>query len=169
MTQEHKRHQSFPLRLPLKIWQRANDLVDREGLSLNHFIGLAVAEKISRLDQGQFWASTKELARLVSSVSRPKSTNATGSHGRPLLTAREQQVLHLLADGRSNYELATVLKVSKHTIKNHLFSNPRPEVPPVIATRLRGNGLNGWSSARPAYNLGGFASKWRCRVGAPVL
>jgi DNA-binding NarL/FixJ family response regulator len=35
---------------------------------------------------------------------------------------RERQVLHLLSDGRSNDELATVLKVSKSTIKNHLFS-----------------------------------------------
>jgi DNA-binding NarL/FixJ family response regulator len=122
MTQEHKRHQSFPLRLPPKIRQRANDLAHRERVSLNHFIGLAVAEKISRLDQGQIWASTKQLAHLVSSVSRPKPADATGSHGRPLLTAREQQVLHLLADGLSNYELATVLTVSKHTIKNHLFS-----------------------------------------------
>jgi DNA-binding CsgD family transcriptional regulator len=121
MTQEYKRRQSFPLRLPPKIWQRANDLADREGLSLNHFIGLAIAEKISRVDQGQIWASTKQLTRLVSSISRPESTDATGSHGRPL-TARERQVLHLLADGRSNDELATVLNVSKHTVKNHLFS-----------------------------------------------
>jgi DNA-binding NarL/FixJ family response regulator len=38
-----------------------------------------------------------------------------------LLTAREQQVLHLLADGLSNLELATVLRLSEHTVKNHLF------------------------------------------------
>jgi DNA-binding NarL/FixJ family response regulator len=57
----------------------------------------------------------------VSSVSRLKSTDVTDSKGRPLLTVREQQVLHLLADGLSNYELATVLKLSEHTIKNHLF------------------------------------------------
>jgi len=71
--------------------------------------------------QGQIWASNEQLAHLVSSVCRPKSTDVTDSHGRPLLTAREQQVLHLLADGLSNHELATVLKLSEHTIKNHLF------------------------------------------------
>ena len=71
--------------------------------------------------QGQIWASNEQLAYLVSSVSRPKSTDVTDSKGRPLLTAREQQVLHLLADGLSNYELATVLRLSEHTIKNHLF------------------------------------------------
>jgi DNA-binding NarL/FixJ family response regulator len=71
--------------------------------------------------QGQIWSSNEQLAHLVSSVSRPKSTDVTDSHGKPLLTAREQQVLHLLADGLSNYELATVLRLSEHTIKNHLF------------------------------------------------
>src|SRR5882724_10706078 len=103
MPQEFKRRQSFPLRLPPKIRQRANEIADREGLSLNHFIALAVAEKISRTHQGQIWTSTEQLAHLVSSVSRPKSTDVTGSHGTTLLTSREQQVLHLLADSLSNY------------------------------------------------------------------
>jgi predicted HicB family RNase H-like nuclease len=43
MAQERKRHQSFPLRLPPSILQRANDLAHREGLSLNHFISLREA------------------------------------------------------------------------------------------------------------------------------
>jgi len=80
-----------------------------------------LCKSIRCVHQGQIWASNEQLAHLVSSVSRPKSTDVTDSHGRPLLTAREQQVLHLLADGLSNYELATVLKLSEHTIKNHLF------------------------------------------------
>jgi DNA-binding NarL/FixJ family response regulator len=80
-----------------------------------------LCKSIRSVYQGQIWASNEQLAHLVSSVSRPKSTDVTDSHGKPLLTAREQQVLHLLADGMSNYELATVLRLSEHTIKNHLF------------------------------------------------
>jgi DNA-binding NarL/FixJ family response regulator len=64
--------------------------------------------------QGQIWAKNELLAHLVSSLSHPRSTNV-------ILTTREQQVLHLLSDGLSNSELATVLKLSEHTIKNHLF------------------------------------------------
>ena len=71
--------------------------------------------------QGQIWAKNELLAHLVSSLSHPKSTNVIDRHGKPLLTTREQQVLHLLSDGLSNSELATVLKLSEHTIKNHLF------------------------------------------------
>jgi DNA-binding NarL/FixJ family response regulator len=71
--------------------------------------------------QGQIWAKNELLAHLVSSLSHPKSTNVIDRHGKPLLTTREQQVLHLLSDGLSNSELAAVLKLSEHTIKNHLF------------------------------------------------
>ncbi|WP_158944180.1 response regulator transcription factor [Granulicella sp. S190] len=71
--------------------------------------------------QGQIWAKNELLVHLVSSLSHPKSTNVIDRHGKPILTTREQQVLHLLSDGLSNSELATVLKLSEHTIKNHLF------------------------------------------------
>jgi len=84
MTLEYKRHRDFPLRLPLSIFEQASEIAHREGLSLNHFIGLAVAEKISRLDQGEIWASNKQLSRLVSSVSRPKSADATDPQDKPL-------------------------------------------------------------------------------------
>jgi hypothetical protein len=40
---------TFPLRLPLTMRHEAGDLAHREGLSLNQFISLAVAEKITRL------------------------------------------------------------------------------------------------------------------------
>src|SRR5258708_34315233 len=80
-----------------------------------------LCKSIRCVHQGQIWASNEQLAYLVSSVSRLKSTDVTDSKGRPLLTVREQQVLHLLADGLSNYELATVLRLSEHTVKNHLF------------------------------------------------
>src|SRR3979490_3312132 len=80
-----------------------------------------LCKSVRCVHEGQIWASHEQLAYLVSSVSRPKSTDVTDSHGRPLLTAREQQVLHLLADGVSNFELTKEFKMSEHTIKNHLF------------------------------------------------
>jgi hypothetical protein len=41
---------AFPLRLPTSLKDAAHDLAQRDGISLNHFITLAVAEKISRLE-----------------------------------------------------------------------------------------------------------------------
>ena len=51
MAKENARLGSFPLRLPHSMRRQANDLAHREGLSLNQFISLAVAEKITRLEQ----------------------------------------------------------------------------------------------------------------------
>jgi hypothetical protein len=41
---------AFPLRLPASLKDIAQDLAEEDGISLNHFITLAVAEKISRLE-----------------------------------------------------------------------------------------------------------------------
>jgi predicted HicB family RNase H-like nuclease len=41
---------SFPLRLAASLKDRAKLLATRDGVSLNHFISLAVAEKVSRLE-----------------------------------------------------------------------------------------------------------------------
>lgn len=49
MDQEQKRKQSFLLRLPVSVRQQATEIAREEGTSLNHFISLAVAEKISRM------------------------------------------------------------------------------------------------------------------------
>ena len=51
MTQEYKRHQSFPLRICPSIRQQASDLAHLDGISLNHFISLAMAEKIVRMEK----------------------------------------------------------------------------------------------------------------------
>ena len=51
MTSVRKHHRTFPLRLPLSLRATANDLAQKDGTSLNHFISVAVAEKVSRLEQ----------------------------------------------------------------------------------------------------------------------
>ena len=54
-----KRHQSFPLRLSPSTRQQANEYAKQEGISLNHFISLAVAEKVSRLEHDSFMSQQK--------------------------------------------------------------------------------------------------------------
>jgi predicted DNA-binding protein len=51
MSDEYFRRQTFPLRLSPSMRHQANDLAHREGISLNHFVSLAIAEKISRMEQ----------------------------------------------------------------------------------------------------------------------
>jgi hypothetical protein len=54
-----KRHQSFPLRLSPSIRLQAGEFAKKEGISLNHFISLAVAEKLSRLEHESFLSQQK--------------------------------------------------------------------------------------------------------------
>ena len=50
MNVDEKRRMTFPLRLAISLKDMANILAQKDGVSLNHFISLAVAEKISRLE-----------------------------------------------------------------------------------------------------------------------
>ena len=48
MTSKAGKAAAFPLRLPVTMRRELNALAKREGISINHFISLAVAEKIVR-------------------------------------------------------------------------------------------------------------------------
>jgi predicted HicB family RNase H-like nuclease len=49
MTSSNKSYaNSFPLRLPRSLKAAAKLMAERDGISLNHFISLAVAEKVER-------------------------------------------------------------------------------------------------------------------------
>jgi DNA-binding NarL/FixJ family response regulator len=70
---------------------------------------------------GQVWANSDQLDRLLRSLSHPRSMIVANVMGDLLLSQREEQVLQLLADGLSNRDIAKTLKLSEHTVKNHLF------------------------------------------------
>jgi hypothetical protein len=48
-----RRKQCFLLRLPNSLREQATQIAQEEGTSLNYFIGLALAEKISRMQQSR--------------------------------------------------------------------------------------------------------------------
>ena len=50
MCDSKKPRVSFPLRLAASLKERAEKLAAIDGVSINHFINLAVAEKVSRLE-----------------------------------------------------------------------------------------------------------------------
>jgi hypothetical protein len=51
MDEASRRKQSFLLRLPTTLRESAGMIAQSEGISLNHFISIAVAEKLSRMEQ----------------------------------------------------------------------------------------------------------------------
>jgi hypothetical protein len=69
---EPKRVLSFPLRLGPSVRQQAGDLAHNEGISLNHFISLAVAEKISRMEHESWMRQQAKAATQAPPVIRPQ-------------------------------------------------------------------------------------------------
>jgi hypothetical protein len=68
---EQKRVLSFPLRLCPSVRHQATDLARQEGISLNHFISLAVAEKISRMEH-ETWLRQQGKANSPGLFGQPK-------------------------------------------------------------------------------------------------
>jgi DNA-binding NarL/FixJ family response regulator len=106
---------------------------------------------------GQVWANSEQLEQLLRSLSHPRALKVTNLMGDSLLSQREEQVLHLLADGLSNRDLAKTLKLSEHTVKNHLFrifdklgvSNRMEAVLYAISQREQKN----WPSRAPSSSV----------------
>jgi DNA-binding NarL/FixJ family response regulator len=77
---------------------------------------------ISRVTEGQVWADSAQLHYLLEAFAgRIEQPDAPQERGLSLLTAREETVVRLVAEGMGNREIAAQLNLSEHTVKNHLF------------------------------------------------
>ena len=66
---------------------------------------------------GSIWAPRKVLARLIEDrrIREPRRSSGVSA-----FTAREVEVLRLLVSGRSNRDIASVLKIDESTVKAHV-------------------------------------------------
>ena len=71
--------------------------------------------------RGQVWANSQQLLYLLEALSAAIPSRITDVKGKILLTRREEEIASLVADGLKNREIAQHLKLSEHTVKNHLF------------------------------------------------
>jgi DNA-binding NarL/FixJ family response regulator len=76
---------------------------------------------ISRVHAGQIWATSAELAYVMEAFSSYAPLRVVNLDGDGLLSAREEDVVRLVAGGLSNRDIAHELALSEHTVKNHLF------------------------------------------------
>jgi len=70
---------------------------------------------------GQLWASSQELEWVMQALAEREPTRVVNAIGMPLLTARQEQIVRMVAEGMPNTEISTKLHLSEHTVKNHLF------------------------------------------------
>lgn len=71
---------------------------------------------------GQSLLSPQVAAVLLERLREAMPANDLPDDVVPKLTAREQEVLSLIAAGRENAEIAELLVISQHTVKNHVSS-----------------------------------------------
>lgn len=66
-------------------------------------------------------ASGEQLGFLLEALRNSSSLRSLGPDGLSLLSDREQEVVRYVAEGIGNQEIARRMKLSPHTVKNHLF------------------------------------------------
>jgi DNA-binding CsgD family transcriptional regulator len=71
--------------------------------------------------EGQVWATSREIRIALDALSSAPTIRALNAGALSLLSQRELQVVHHLAEGLTNREIGVRLGLSRHTIKNYLL------------------------------------------------
>ena len=80
-----------------------------------------LARCICCVHQGQVWANSEELRHVLDALRASQPMKMFDAHAEALLSKREQEVVCCVAEGLSNREIASRLKLTEHTVKNYLF------------------------------------------------
>ncbi len=73
------------------------------------------------VSRGQVWANSQQLNYVMDALVSGAAGRVADARGQFLLTRREDEVCSLVAEGLKNREIAKLLNLSEHTVKNHLF------------------------------------------------
>jgi two-component system, NarL family, nitrate/nitrite response regulator NarL len=76
---------------------------------------------VRHVHQGEIWANSHYLSIAVGALASSPTVRAVNAEGMNLLSERELQVVHCLAEGLTNREIAERMNLSQHTVKNYLF------------------------------------------------
>jgi DNA-binding NarL/FixJ family response regulator len=76
---------------------------------------------IHRVHSGEVWLNNQQMQYLIEANLQVPSLRVVDAGGLKLLTAREEQVVALVADGLANREIARELNLTENTVKKYLF------------------------------------------------
>ncbi len=81
----------------------------------------SLSKCIRMVHKGQIWASNEDIEHLINALTQTKPLQLNDPAGIPLLTRREEEVVHLVADGLKNREIALQLHVKEHSVRNYIY------------------------------------------------
>jgi DNA-binding NarL/FixJ family response regulator len=81
----------------------------------------ALCRCITVVHSGQFWANTEQMEYMVEALSSSAPSRVVNAKGEGLLTARENQVVNLVAEGAGNREISSHLGITENTVKKSLL------------------------------------------------
>ena len=81
----------------------------------------ALSKCIRVVHKGQIWASNEDVEHVINALTQTKPIQLNNPDGMPLLTRREEEVVHLIADGLKNREIALKLQIKEHSIRNYIY------------------------------------------------
>jgi two-component system nitrate/nitrite response regulator NarL len=90
------------------------------GYVLKDINGSDLAQAVRLLGQGESYVSPVLAAELLTRAPPSHASAAQATDGFAHLTPREEQILSILSNGRSNKEIGNTLALSEKTIKHHV-------------------------------------------------
>jgi DNA-binding NarL/FixJ family response regulator len=122
-------HEADPALRPILLFDRPEPHVVVEGLRVGargffsrcNFDFAALRKCIRRVCEGQIWIGSTELEYVFAALTQTRPLQVVNPDGLNLLSRREEEVMRLVAEGLGNREIAELLNLSEHTVKNYLF------------------------------------------------
>jgi DNA-binding NarL/FixJ family response regulator len=104
-------------------WVQAMKL-DCSGIVVKHTSAELIIKSIRKVHEGEIWLDAHTTAAVVRQFASHDDGGAGGPRGRehPPLSAREREIVALVAKGYRNREMAEKLFISEQTVKNHLHN-----------------------------------------------
>lgn len=81
----------------------------------------ALCRCIHSVREGQIWINTEQLQYVIEALLQNPASHVVNAKGEVLLTAREERLVGLVAEGLINREIARGLKISENTVKKGLL------------------------------------------------
>jgi DNA-binding NarL/FixJ family response regulator len=122
-------HEADPDLRPILLFDRPEPQVVVEGLragargvfSRSNFDFPSLRKCVRRVFEGQLWIGNMELQYILDALTQARPLRVVNPDGLNLLSRREEEVMRLVAEGLGNREIADLLVLSEHTVKNYLF------------------------------------------------